>query len=72
MPSPNIIIAELHRLDQDRMRSLSSVKILHSKTRPATAPIPLFHLNIEKPSLTARRFTHSARCHRQRNAIQYP
>jgi hypothetical protein len=72
MPSPNIIIVELRRLDQDRMRSLSSVKILHSKTRPATAPTPLFHLNIQNPSLAAHRFTHSTRCHRHRNPIQYP
>jgi hypothetical protein len=72
MRPPAVIVAELDRPDQDRMRSLSPVKLLHCESRRTTAPIPFRHLKIQKPALAAHRFTQSARCPYLRTGIQYP
>jgi hypothetical protein len=72
MPSPRPIIAEFDGLHQGLSRSLSSFDIPHHQTGSATAPIQLCRLSMEGTSLAACQFTHSARCHRPRKAIQYP
>jgi hypothetical protein len=72
MPSPGLIIAEFDGLHQGLTRSLSSLDIPRPQTCSATAPIQFYHLRMEGTALPARQFTHSARCHRSRKAIQYP